>query len=258
MASQNPKVSIIVPVYNAEKYIEETLQSILNQDFKDFELIVIDDASTDNSFKKIKEISKKDQRIKIFKNKTNKGRAGTVNVGFSQSKGEFIAFCDADDLMYPERLKKQFSFLKKNSEIDLIYGNIIKFWPNNIEKLRKAATFKNSSEPLNILKQESKKNKNYKHASSILHSKDYIPGSSIIFRKKIIDQGIKMDENLKNSEDCDFNFQIIGAGYKIAKIPIVTFKYRIHKNQKSNNKSKMEKAKKYIIKKLKLGKYFKD
>ncbi len=252
-----PKLSIIIPLYNSKRYIKETIESILSQNFKDFEIIIIDDASNDESLKIIENISKKDKRIRVLKNKTNKGKAGTVNVGFKYTKGRYITFSDADDIFYQERLKKQVEFLDAHPEIDMIYGNIIKFWKDGKEKIYSAVEFKNTEEALLRLKKESKKTEKIQEGYKILDSKKYIPGTSIMFKRKIIDSGIKMDENLRNSEDCDFNFQIIGKGYKIMKMPIITFKYRKHPNQKSGNQENMKKATHYILNKLRKGGYFK-
>ena len=252
-----PIISIIIPVYNAEKFIKETIESILSQNFKDFEIILIDDASKDESLKIIENISKKDKRIRVLKNKTNKGKAGTVNVGFKYTNGRYITFSDADDIFYQKRLKKQVEFFDAHPEIDMIYGNIIMFWEDGKEKIYNAVEFKNTEEVLLRLKKESKKTEKIQEAYKILDPEKYIPGSSIMFKRKIIDSGIKMDENLRNSEDCDFNFQIIGKGYKIMKMPIITHKYRKHPNQKSGNQENMRKATYYMLNKLRKGGYFK-
>lgn len=252
-----PKLSIIIPVYNSEKFIKETIDSILSQNFKDFEIIIIDDASKDESLKIIENISKKDKRIRVLKIKTNKGKAGAINVGFKHTKGRYITFSDADDIFYQERLKKQVEFLDAHPKIDMIYGNMITFWKDGKEKIYNAVEFKNTEEALLRLKKESKKTEEVQESYKILDSEKYIPGTSIMFKRKIIDSGIKMDENLRNSEDCDFNFQIIGKGYKIMKIPIITFKYRKHLNQKSGNQENMKKATYYMLNKLRKGGYFK-
>jgi glycosyltransferase involved in cell wall biosynthesis len=106
----NPLVSIIVPVYNAEKYIEKCIKSILIQSIADIEIIIIDDASIDNSLNICKKLASKDQRIKIFNNTSNKGVAYSRNLGLENVNGEYIGFVDADDYidsdMY-EQLYKQ-------------------------------------------------------------------------------------------------------------------------------------------------------
>lgn len=107
-------VSIIVPVYNAERFINETIQTVLDQTYTNWELILIDDASTDNSVKLITPYLKKDKRIKLLKNKINLHAALTRNKGIKGAKGRYIAFLDADDLWAPSKLKKQVDFMRKN------------------------------------------------------------------------------------------------------------------------------------------------
>lgn len=113
MKEVNDLVSIVVPVYNAERFINETIQTVLDQTYTNWELIFIDDASTDNSVKLITPYLKKDKRIKLLKNKINLHAALTRNKGIKAAKGRYIAFLDADDLWVPSKLKKQVAFMKK-------------------------------------------------------------------------------------------------------------------------------------------------
>jgi len=104
-------ISIIVPVYNAGKFIKETIESVLNQSFTDFELLLIDDVSTDDSEKIIKEI--KDTRIRYIKQSENKGAWAARNRGLLEAKGRYIAFLDADDLWDKDKLKKEYEFMQQ-------------------------------------------------------------------------------------------------------------------------------------------------
>ena len=108
-------ISIILPVYNAEEYIEECINSILIQTYKNFELLVINDGSTDNSINLIK--SYNDQRIKIINNEHNFIK--TLNLGLKHAEGKYIARMDGDDLMLPHRLEVQFNYMENNPEIDI-------------------------------------------------------------------------------------------------------------------------------------------
>lgn len=114
------KVSVVMSARNADKYISKSIESILNQTFKDFEFIIIDDASTDNTLTIIKEFAKKDKRIKIIINKENIGLTRALNNAISIAKGEYIARQDADDYSAPERLETQILFLEKNNNISLV------------------------------------------------------------------------------------------------------------------------------------------
>lgn len=108
-------VSIIMPSYNSANYINETISSVLEQTYTHWELIIVDDFSTDNTFEIIKDLSKRDQRIKPFKLKKNSGAAVARNNAVEQAEGEFLAFLDSDDLWLPEKLEKQISFMKMNN-----------------------------------------------------------------------------------------------------------------------------------------------
>lgn len=105
-------------VFNGEKYLSEAIASILGQSFKDFEFLIINDASTDNTEKIIR--SHRDSRIKIIANKKNLGLTKSLNKGLEISKGEYIARQDADDISFPERLEKQAAFMDKNKNVGLL------------------------------------------------------------------------------------------------------------------------------------------
>lgn len=108
-----PVVSIITPCYNAESYLSHTIESVLNQSFKDWEMIIVDDCSTDNSQQIIERYSAEDSRIKYFKTDTPSGSPSLPrNIGLDNAKGKYIAFLDADDLWYPDKLEKQLKFME--------------------------------------------------------------------------------------------------------------------------------------------------
>ena len=117
----HPRVSVIMPVHNAEAYLREAIMSILNQTYRDFELIIIDDASTDTSWKIISQLKKQHKRIRAYRNKVAMGKSGdpASNLAISKAKGEFIAKMDADDIAHPKRLEKQVAFMDKHPEIFL-------------------------------------------------------------------------------------------------------------------------------------------
>ncbi len=109
------EVSVIMPIYNSEKFLEETVLSVLNQTSKNFELLVVDDCSSDCSYELIKEIALNDSRIRTFQLKCNSGAAEARNKALSEAKGRFITFIDADDLWDNDKIEKQLSFMKDNS-----------------------------------------------------------------------------------------------------------------------------------------------
>lgn len=112
----NPMVSVLMCNYNTNKaFLKEAIESILSQTFKDFEFIIVDDGSTDDSLAYIKEF--KDDRIRILENKANRGHAGALNVGIQEAKGKYIARMDSDDISLPTRLEKQVAFMEANEGI---------------------------------------------------------------------------------------------------------------------------------------------
>ena len=108
-------VSIIIPTYNTEKFIGLTLQSVQNQSYKNWEIILVDDASTDKTVEIINSFAGKDNRIKLFQLAKNSGNGVARNVALEKATGKYIAYLDADDLWFPSKLEKQIQFLKANN-----------------------------------------------------------------------------------------------------------------------------------------------
>ena len=108
-------VSIITPTFNSERFIAETIVSVQAQTYQDWEMIIIDDCSTDRTAEIVASFQEKDSRIKYFYNSTNKGSAFSRNLALQNAKGKWIAFLDSDDLWLPEKLEKQIEFMTKNN-----------------------------------------------------------------------------------------------------------------------------------------------
>ncbi|WP_168382154.1 glycosyltransferase family 2 protein [Acinetobacter indicus] len=125
-------ISIGISIYNAESYLENTIKCILNQTFKKWELILIDDGSTDNSLKIAKDFAKNDKRIRVLSDGKNKKLAARLNQIIDESSYDYIARMDADDLMALDRLEKQVNFLEKNPNTDLVSTGILSI-RNNLQ-----------------------------------------------------------------------------------------------------------------------------
>lgn len=108
-------ISIIVPVYNAEKFLNDTIKTVLDQTYSNWELILVNDCSKDDSVKIIKSFVKNDKRIKLFNNEVNSKAAVSRNNGIKEARGKYLCFLDADDLWDKNKLKKQVKFMKKNN-----------------------------------------------------------------------------------------------------------------------------------------------
>ena len=126
-------------MYNSENFISETIHSVLNQTFSDWELILIDDASTDSTLEIVTPLMEKQSNIKLFKNQTNQGAAISRNIGIAETKGKFIAFLDADDVWTPEKLERQITFMKaKNCDVSFSSYQLINEQGKPLNKTVKA------------------------------------------------------------------------------------------------------------------------
>lgn len=132
-----PLVSVILPVYNGEDHLIECVESVLNQTFKDFEFIIVDDASTDSTVQMLTKFAEKDKRIAIITHKVNQKQTAAANTAIKHSKGKYLARMDADDIALPNRLDRQVTFMKENSNIGLLgswvdiidgKGDVLKTW----------------------------------------------------------------------------------------------------------------------------------
>ena len=129
-----PILSVLMTVYNAAFFLDESISSILNQTFSDFEFFILDDGSTDDSIKIIRSYAKQDKRIKILVNKENKGEAKSRNILLKKCKTEFAAIMDADDISVKNRFQVQLNYLKKHPEIDIL-GAEVQFFGSDIVTL---------------------------------------------------------------------------------------------------------------------------
>jgi glycosyltransferase involved in cell wall biosynthesis len=204
-------VSVLMPVYNAGGFVKESIDSILKQTYSNFELIIINDGSTDSSEEII--LSIKDSRIRYVKNETNLGLIKTLNKGIDLCKGEFIARMDADDISLPDRLKKQLEFMEKNSEVGVCGSDYIHFGKG-------------------------------KHISLTSHHEhDWIAGwmlfnSSVVHPALMIRTSVIKNESpyfnseYKHVEDYELWSRLIFKN-KFADVPETLLKYRIHASQVS-------------------------
>lgn len=211
----NPKITILMPVYNGEKYLREAIKSILNQTFNDFELLIINDGSSDQSEKIIKSFI--DSRIRLITNKKNLGLVDTLNIGFKEAKGKYIARMDQDDISLSPRLKKQYNFMENNPEIG-ISGTWVK-------KIGKKMSF--------ISKYYTGHNELFAY---LLFGTPFAH-PSVIIRKDIIEpNNLFYNHKYKNAEDIELWSRAFKLT-KIANIPEILLYYRSHPESTSQKKS---------------------
>lgn len=145
----SPIVSVVIPLYNKEKWIERTLSSVLNQSFTDWEAIIVDDGSTDSSVEVVEEFIQKNPRNWVLIKNHNAGQCRTRNSGIAKAKGEYVAFLDADDIWSRNKLFDQVEVLKNNSEVSLVISPYIIFSDINKNKHHRLVLHKNSEKLLN-------------------------------------------------------------------------------------------------------------
>lgn len=211
MIDNSPLVSVLMPVYNASLYLSEAIKSVLEQDYKNFEFIIINDGSTDDSESII--LNFKDSRIKYLKNEQNLKLIATLNRGLSIAQGKYIARMDADDISLSSRFRKQVSFLEQNNDYGIVGTNA------------KIISLENKviSYPLT--------NNEIKY--SLIFFNPFIH-SSVLIRKSILDENkLHYDATRLHVEDYDLWIKIMSysKGYNIEECLVL---YRIHENQVSN------------------------
>jgi glycosyltransferase involved in cell wall biosynthesis len=259
-----PLVSIVIPVFNCEKYIEETVQSILNQTMQDFEIILIDDVSQDKSLEIMQKLSLIDTRIKVFRNSKNSGAAASINFGLKKVRGEYVCRFDGDDIMTKNKLEKQSYFLDNNPKIDMVYSDMV-VWYQDYKGNKKRVNgpdFKHD-QAFKILRKSSER-KDLGHIEPYLlllgeGVTESISSGSAMFRARVLEK-IKFDARLRNAEDYDFWFSLIGHGFKVKRLPFESFIYRKHIGQKSSSEQSKKNREKFyaqINQKLKSRIYFK-
>lgn len=218
-------ITIILPVYNAGEYLYECLDSISKQSYKDFEVIAIDDASSDTSYQILEDFAKKDSRFKVYRNENNLGVSKTQNEALSKARGQFVAIMNADDVMLENRLEKQITFLKKNDQYVLVGGQV-EMIDEHGKKLREK-DFPVSDEEI--------KEKIYLH-NPIQHS-------TMMVNRGLLPEGLVWySENMEVSEDIDFLFKVMQYG-RFANLTEKVIKYRVH----SQSLSRLDPKKMYKL-----------
>ncbi|WP_136668955.1 glycosyltransferase family 2 protein [Flavobacterium sp. H122] len=143
------KVTIGIPVYNSEKYLRDAIQSVLNQTYADFELILLNDGSTDNSLDIIKGFEKNDSRVRVIDDGENKGLIFRLNQLIGLAGGKYFARMDADDIMFPDRIEKQLMLLEKNPYADVTHSDAVSIDDeNNILGYKMSSVIKTSRDTL--------------------------------------------------------------------------------------------------------------
>lgn len=223
-----------MPVYNAEKYVKQAIESILNQTFQDFEFIILDDGSTDKSVSIVKSFY--DSRIRLFENE-KKGISYQLNFGISQAKTEFIARMDADDISCSERLRLQYNYLELNPEIDIVGCNsiLINLSGKTISKIRYPEKHDDIYNKMPV-------------EQSICHAS--------ILAKKTIFQVVTYKSEFEPIEDHKLFLDMLSEGFMFYNIQEHLYKIRSNNHFVNTDKSTLQKKLSYKIGKEFISKNF--
>ena len=198
-----PKISVLMPVYNAEEYVADAISSILEQTFSDFEFIIINDGSRDKTAAIVK--SFKDERIKFIDNPKNQGLIVVLNQGLDLCRGEYIARMDADDISYPERFAKQIDFLDNHLDVGLLGTAGENFGDNNDRHYQ--------PEDVDVI--------------DLLRGVCFYHPSVMIRRSVLIDNGLKYNKNYYLVEDYELWARMLKV-CRLCNLNEILIKYRVH------------------------------
>lgn len=225
--NDTPKISLIMSVYNGEDYLEEAIDSVVKQTFKDWELIVINDCSTDKTVDILCKYETADSRVRVHTNEVNLRLPSSLNIGLSLAKGKYIARMDADDICLPDRLQKQYDFMEENQDVDLSSCRFMTLKNGVISSggCGGKSDF-NSIKALLLV------------TNPILH-----PG--IIAKAEVIKK-LCYDKNFTCTEDMELWTRFILSGYKVEILSEYLMIYRLH--DKQITETTFEKQKTEVIK----------
>lgn len=215
--SVTPKISVVMPVYNAEQYLDKAIQSILNQSYSDFEFIIINDGSLDSSLKIIKKFKRQDKRIFLI-DKDNGGIVEALNQGLRIAKGKYIARMDGDDVAYLNRFEEQIKVFENNPQIDLVYtdtmlidknGDVVcDSWRPDLEK-----TLLN------------------------LKINTFVPHPTVMFNKNTVLKLGGYTQKRPHAEDLDLWLRMLNHGCKFFYLKKTLLNYRLNPNSVRANTS---------------------
>lgn len=209
--------SIIMPVFNSQNFLDESISSMLNQTYENFEFLIIDDGSTDDSMRIISRYAIMDKRIRVF-SRENRGIVHSLNQGLNEALGYWIVRMDADDISYPNRIESQIQYMLEHN-LD-VSGTWVK-------KFGAVSGFiKPSIMHHNLI-------------TDLLFKSCFVHPSTVI-RRNVFDN-LKYDSNYKHAEDYQLWCSLASRGYKFGNIPEVLLMYRVHSSQISNMNSEAQK-----------------
>ncbi|EMM2549578.1 TPA: glycosyltransferase family 2 protein [Acinetobacter baumannii] len=204
---QNKLITVLIPVYNVEAYVEKAITSICNQTYRNLQIIIIDDCSTDNTVSVVEKLAKIDNRILLLKNNINSKIVKTLNFGLKYAKGDYIARMDGDDTCTPERLEKQLKFLLENPEYSLVGSHVNTIDENDVLIGK-----------LEMPTDQSSISKNLKYSSPVLH---------IWLAKSEVYKKLEGYREIPGAEDYDFLLRMYTENFKFTNLNSFEYSVRI-------------------------------
>ncbi len=202
-------ISVVMSVYNAEKYLKEAIESILNQTFQDFEFIIVNDCSTDRSGVILNDYEKRYSSITLINNQENIGLTKNLNSAIALSKGEYIARMDADDISEINRFERQIEYLRVHEDIDILGA-----FSNDINE--SGEVFRTRTTPVK-----------HKDIIKMLPKLCPISHPTVMFKKSSLEKIGFYNEKYRTSQDLEMWYRAAGAGLKFGNVPEYLFKYRM-------------------------------
>jgi glycosyltransferase involved in cell wall biosynthesis len=231
-----PKISVVIPTFNSAQYLPAAIESVLAQDYKNLEIVVVDDGSSDDTAAVVARFGKFVEYIRLENN--GGGPARPRNIGIRAASGDYVALFDSDDLMLPGKLKEQAEFLTEFKDIPLVFTNFRNFSREDEPSL---PDFLSDHTDFQVMPKIPLKKNWYRLTSSLAYETlipdTYIGTSGVMFRKRLIDEAGYFDETISNSDDVEFFFRV-SRRFDLGYINHVYHRRRIHaKNISSRPKA---------------------
>lgn len=235
-----PVVSVIIPIYNADRYLHESIQSILDQSFTDFECILIDDGSTDDSWHIVQEFD--DPRLRLYQNPTNRGLVYTLNRGIELAEGAYVARMDNDDIALPQRLEKQVAFMRAYPGVGVL--------GTNSTHIDETGVLLNDGKPLYPVTLD------YRSPPAMKWSLIWGAGVShptvMLRRETLLTHNLRYNADLEYAEDQDL-WNRCARATKVTYLPEVLLKYRVNSQGMSHKKAEHQSQQVYKITRREVG-----
>lgn len=222
MPAAAPRVSVVMPLYNREALVADSVRSVLDQTFRDLELIVVDDCSTDGSAAVVEALAREDGRIRLLRTPRNSRQAFARNLGIREARGELVALLDSDDLALPHRLARQVAYLDAHPDVQALGSAMLTFgaWDHVVSR---------ATDP-------------DRARCGLLHRSELLASTVLLRRDFLVRHDLAFDEAYPPSEDYDLWERIAAAGGRIANLKEVLVRYRVHPGSDSITASERQEA----------------